>query len=77
MGFKTIVYEKKGDIAHVTLNRPEVLNVYNIQMRDELFQVLAAIRDDDEVRAALFSGAGDRAIVCSDLGVIVGSHCRG
>jgi len=40
-GFKTLIYEKKDSIAYVTLNRPEALNVYNIQMRDDLFEVLA------------------------------------
>jgi len=38
-----------------------VLNVYNLKMRDELYQVLEAIRDDPGVRVAVFSGAGDRA----------------
>ncbi|MBA7579198.1 MAG: hypothetical protein GH159_04605 [Dehalococcoidia bacterium] len=59
--FETIIYEKKNGLAYVTLNRPQALNVYNIRMRDELYQVLGAIRDDAEVRVALFRGAGDRA----------------
>lgn len=60
-GFKTLTYEKNKGIASVTLNRPEVLNVYNIQMRDDLHQVLSAIRDDPDVRVAIFTGAGDKA----------------
>jgi enoyl-CoA hydratase/carnithine racemase len=60
-GFKTLIYEKRDNIAYVTLNRPEVLNIYNIQMRDDLFEVLSAIRDDDEIRVAVFKGAGERA----------------
>lgn len=60
-GFETLVYEKKDGIASVTLNRPEALNVYNIQMRDDLFQVLGAIRDDPETLIAIFQGAGDKA----------------
>ena len=59
--FETLIYEKEGPIACVTLNRPQSLNAYNIQMRDDLFEVLSAIKDDDEVRAALFKGAGDKA----------------
>ncbi|MCP4689669.1 MAG: hypothetical protein GY859_16570 [Desulfobacterales bacterium] len=59
--FETLIYEKKGRIARVTLNRPRFLNTYNIQMRDDLFEVLSAIRDDDEVRAVLFRGAGEKA----------------
>ena len=45
----------------MTLNRPEALNVYNIQMRDDLYEVLSAVRDDDEVRVAIFKGAGEKA----------------
>lgn len=60
-GFKTLIYEKKDAIAWVTINRPEALNVYNIQMRDDLYEVLTAIRDDDEARVAIFKGAGDKA----------------
>ena len=59
--FETLIYEKEDAIALVTLNRPQFLNAYNIQMRDDLFEVLNAIRDDDEVRVALFKGAGEKA----------------
>jgi len=60
-GFETLIYEKRNNISSVTLNRPQALNVYNVQMRDELYQVLGAIRDDDEVRVAIFKGAGEKA----------------
>ena len=66
--FETIIYEKRDGIAYVTLNRPEVLNRYNIQMRDELYQVLTAIRDDPDVLVAIFKGEGERAFcVGADL----------
>jgi enoyl-CoA hydratase len=60
-GFKTLIYEKADHLAYVTLNRPEALNVYNIQMKDELFEVLGAIRDDSDVRVVIFRGAGEKA----------------
>ena len=60
-GFKTLIYEKEDHIAYVTLNRPQALNVYNIQMRDDLYEVLSAIKDDPEVRVAIFKGAGEKA----------------
>ena len=60
-GFETIVYEKTGAIAWITLNRPQVLNAYNIAMRDDLYQVLEAVRDDPEVQGAILRGAGARA----------------
>jgi enoyl-CoA hydratase/carnithine racemase len=59
--FETLVYEKKDGIAHVTLNRPQAMNTYNIQMRDDLYQILNAIKDDDEVLVSIFKGAGRKA----------------
>jgi enoyl-CoA hydratase len=59
--FETILYEKKNGTAYVTLNRPKALNAYNIRMRDEMYQVLGAVRDDPDVRVIIFSGAGDKA----------------
>ena len=59
--FETLIYEKSDSIAYVTLNRPQVLNIYNIQMRNDLYEVLSAIRDDSEVRVAIFKGAGEKA----------------
>src|SRR4030066_2566316 len=59
--FKTLIFKKEDSIGYVTLNRPDVLNIYNIQMRDDLYEVLRAIRDDPEVRVAIFKGAGEKA----------------
>ena len=60
-GFETLIYEKRDGIAYVTLNRPKALNVYNIQMRDDLYEVLGALRDDSDVRVAVLKGAGEKA----------------
>jgi enoyl-CoA hydratase/carnithine racemase len=59
--FEAIFYEKRDYLAYVTLNRPKALNAYNIRMRDELYEVLGAIRDDSEVRAVILKGAGEKA----------------
>jgi len=59
--FETIIYQKQHNIAYVTLNRPQVLNAYNLRMRDELYEVLGAIKDDADVRVAVFQGAGEKA----------------
>jgi len=59
--FEAIIYEKGNEIGYVTLNRPDRLNAYNLQMRDELYQVLGAIKNDPEVKVAIFRGAGKRA----------------
>lgn len=60
-GFEVVIYEKKDAVAYVTLNRPKVLNAYNIRMRDELYEVLGAIKDDPDVRVTVFKGAGEKA----------------
>ncbi len=60
-GFETILLEKRGAVAWVTLNRPRALNAYNVRMRDELYETLGMLAQDDEVRAVVVRGAGDRA----------------
>lgn len=60
-GFETVIYEKKGQIAYVTLNRPRALNAYSVRMRDDLYEVLSAVKIDDEVRVVVVKGAGDKA----------------
>ncbi len=58
---QTVIYAKSGSVAWVTLNRPRVLNAYNVAMRDELYQTLEAVRDDPEVQGVILCGAGDLA----------------
>lgn len=58
---ENVVYEKKGPIAYVTLNRPKVLNALNAKTISELRSVFEDIRDDSEVRGVIFTGAGDKA----------------
>ena len=57
---QTVLYSKNGALAHLELNRPQAINAYNIQMRDDLFEALQAARDDPDVRVAIVSGAGER-----------------
>jgi len=57
-----ILYEKDATgVARITLNRPDVLNAINMAARDELWSALLAVRDDPDIRVAVFSGAGERA----------------
>jgi len=70
VAFETIIYEKQDDgIAWVTLNRPQALNAMNMRMRDELWEVAHAARDDPEVQVIIFRGAGERAFSAgADIG---------
>ena len=60
----TILYSKENGVAQIVLNRPDSINAYNTEMRDELFQALLAVRDDPEVLVAIFQGSGSRGF-CS------------
>jgi len=60
MTFETVRYEKQGDIALVTLSRPEVVNAFNVQMRDDLHEAMSAVRDDPGVRGVIIRGEGER-----------------
>ncbi|MCE2403731.1 MAG: enoyl-CoA hydratase/isomerase family protein [Dehalococcoidia bacterium] len=66
-GFATIEYRKAGAVAYVSLNRPRSLNAYNLEMRDELYQVLLAITDDPDVGAAVLRGEGRAFCAGADL----------
>jgi enoyl-CoA hydratase/carnithine racemase len=58
---ENVVYEKKGPIAYVTINRPKVLNALNAKTISELRSVFEDARDDSDVRGVVFTGAGDKA----------------
>ena len=65
--FETINYTKADGVGRISLNRPRVLNAYNIEMRDDLYQVLGAVRDDPEVRVAILRGEGRAFCAGADL----------
>ena len=61
MEFETLLYDEDGGVATVTLNRPEVLNAFDQQMQDELRDVWLGLRTNDDVRAVILTGSGDKA----------------
>jgi enoyl-CoA hydratase/3-hydroxypropionyl-coenzyme A dehydratase len=65
--FETIAYEKEGGIARLTLNRPDVLNAVNLQMRDELWTALHAFRDDPDARVLVVRGEGRAFCAGADI----------
>ena len=66
-GPSTVLFEKRGVVAWVTLNRPGQFNAYNMAMRDDLFEILSAIHDDREIRAMVLTGAGKAFSTGGDL----------
>src|SRR2546426_9793715 len=58
---QNVLYEKKGEIEYVTINRPKVLNALNKATIAELNEVFKDARDDAAVRGVILTGAGDKA----------------
>jgi len=58
MAYSTIIYEKKGRIAKITLNRPEVLNAISTTLREELIQAVDEVEKDEEIDVLILTGAG-------------------
>src|SRR2546422_10989232 len=61
--FKYIIYSK-GDgknYAKITLNRPEVMNALNLEIRKEILTAMDLAESDDSVRAVVLTGAGEKA----------------
>ena len=59
--FENVIYDKKGSIAHVTLNRPKVLNALNKTTINELRAVFEDARDDSAIGGVILTGAGEKA----------------
>jgi enoyl-CoA hydratase/carnithine racemase len=60
---ENVLYERKGDIAYVTLNRPKVLNALNTPTWNDLRTAFECARDDATVRGVILTGAGDKAFI--------------
>lgn len=65
--FETLRYTKDHGVAHIVLNRPQMRNALNIQMRDDFSEVLSAVSDDPEVRSLLITGKGRAFCSGADL----------
>src|SRR5437870_12875659 len=69
LALENVLYEKKGAIAYVTLNRPKVLNALNRQTWEDLRTAFEDARDDAEIRGVILTGAGDKAFIAgADIG---------
>jgi 2-(1,2-epoxy-1,2-dihydrophenyl)acetyl-CoA isomerase len=67
VSFENIIYEKKNGVATVTLNRPQAMNAFTIQMNGELQQALKDADDDKSIRCILLTGAGRGFCAGQDL----------
>ncbi|MGE3438683.1 MAG: enoyl-CoA hydratase/isomerase family protein [Blastocatellales bacterium] len=60
---ENVLLERRGRAALVTINRPDKLNALNIATRKELADALDELRNDDEIRVVVITGAGEKAFV--------------
>lgn len=63
MDFKNILFEKSEGIATIAINRPEKRNALNRETRLELRNIMEGIKTDKDIRAAILTGAGDKAFI--------------
>lgn len=72
MEFSQILFEKRGSLAELTINRPEKHNAISLQTLEELQHAVSLSESDDEIRVISITGAGDRAFASgSDLAEVV------
>src|SRR4029450_3658830 len=58
-----VLYEKRGAIAYVTVNRPKVLNALNTATWQDLWNAFEDAKNDPAVRGVILTGAGDKAFI--------------
>ena len=54
-------YKKRGEVAYITLNRPEAMNAIDLEAQQFWWQTWEDFRDDDRLRVAILTGAGGEA----------------
>src|SRR5260370_22360796 len=73
-----VLYEKRGEIAYITLNRPDKRNAIDTETDDLLSEAWSDFRADPDVRLAILTGAGDQAFCAgADLSSHVDSWLEG
>ncbi|MHA2471597.1 MAG: enoyl-CoA hydratase-related protein [Promethearchaeota archaeon] len=67
MDYEHIIFETEGEIATITLNRPERLNAWNWQMGQEIWDALYKVESDPDLRVTILTGAGRGFCAGADL----------
>lgn len=78
--YQLMVYDKKGKVAAITINRPKVMNALNTQLAGEMRDALSDAEADENIRVIVITGAGDRAFCAGadigELAVLGGIEAR-
>jgi len=67
MNYETVIFEKRGSVALVTLNRPAKKNALTEQMHRELIHIYEEIERSDELRAMVLTGGNEFFCTGADL----------
>ncbi|HXO19711.1 MAG TPA: enoyl-CoA hydratase-related protein [Thermoanaerobaculia bacterium] len=69
----TVLTEREGRVAILTINRPDKLNALNEQVRTDLLAALAAVENDAAIGVVVLTGAGDKSFIAgADIGEFAG-----
>lgn len=71
MAYKTVIYEKEGGVAVMTLNRPEVKNAFDDVMQAEMDDVLTRVAKDVDVRVLIITGSGKAFCTGADINYLM------
>ena len=78
MAYEYILSERLDGVALITLNRPEKLNALSFPLMEELDRALTGYEQDDDVKAVILTGAGERAFSAgADIHEMAGLCIRG
>jgi enoyl-CoA hydratase len=70
---ETILVEREGRVAILTVNRPDKLNALNEQVRTDMLAALAQVETDDSVGVVVITGAGEKSFIAgADIGEFAG-----
>src|SRR5262245_32332512 len=67
MGYTTLLVERTGAIATITLDRPEARNALDLVMRGELLGALDEVEADPQARVVILTGAGGHFCAGGDV----------
>jgi len=67
MSYEQIKYETNNQIATITINRPEKMNAWTFQMKDEMIDAFEVADKDDDIRVVIVTGAGKAFCAGADL----------
>jgi enoyl-CoA hydratase len=71
LNYKNILFQVIDSVGLITINRPEVRNALDITTTNEIHHLLDDLRENEEVKVIIFTGAGDKAFVAgADINVL-------